>query len=217
MMVWINPAKGVFVENVLLHPNLNVSLTFPENWVYANQILLMKAVNSEQKSSITVGIERTQKSPKVLGKELIKKLELKDNGRNLTIEKRELLINDSSAYLLKVSEQINREVMTVSIIWLARGDLVFKFISVSTTDIETLMLDCAGSLREITAAEKVNINEFRLRFTDVSGNETFDDFCRISGNVLNEEMWRVLNDWDAERKFTENEKVKVIIRDPYYQ
>ncbi len=74
LLVWVNPSKGVFIDNVFLHPELDISVNFPKNAVYTNQVLSVKSVDKENGSFVSATAFSTSKSPKTLAKEYIKEV-----------------------------------------------------------------------------------------------------------------------------------------------
>lgn len=215
LMIWVNPAKGVFVENYFLHPVLNLSVKYPKDWSYSNENAKVSAINKEQTSSISLGIASASKEPKTLAKDFMK--ELKEHSARLTIEKKELSINDSSAYLVKVSETINGARMTVQLLWLRHGEYVYKITTIDHSETASLIIDFANSLRPLSPFEKTQIKTYRLRFVKTEENETFESFSKRNENVLNEEMWRILNGWNDTRQFKNEESVRIVIKAAYYQ
>ncbi|MFY0626404.1 MAG: M48 family metalloprotease [Reichenbachiella sp.] len=214
LLFWNNPKKGIFVENVFLHPTMDFSVSYPEKWSYSNKTSSVGATNKDQTASILLGINTINQSPKSLAKAFMR--DLKEYNRKLEVVNKPLLIGDSTAHMVKVTESVNKDQMTLMMVWIAHGSLIYNFTAISHKDIEEEVLITANSLHPLTEKEKDEILEYRLKVVQAKEGETFEMLSRRTGNMLGESMWKTLNGRKENEDFTGGEKIKIIVESPYF-
>ena len=69
-----NPSKGIFHENIFLHPELNFAITFPKGWDTENQPTSVNAMHQDRIAGIFVGLDNSKGTPESLGQKFVEKI-----------------------------------------------------------------------------------------------------------------------------------------------
>jgi len=71
MVIGQNPAQGIFEENVFKHPDLNLTITFPEKWNTVNVPVAVGAVQEDGEAQLVFMVDNSDATPDSLGNALV--------------------------------------------------------------------------------------------------------------------------------------------------
>ena len=208
-----NPKKGVFKENVFLHPDLNFTITFPKDWETTNQSTTVGAVHKDRQAGIFVGLEDPSKTPEEYGKIFEQEIEKKHAQKPTLSESR--IINNHPGYLITLSDKTGDETMYIHILWLKMNDKLFKLIAFAPKPFEADLKKTARSLRALTSGEQKAIEMRTIRIVQANKNESLEDLSKRTDNVLNTKIIALINGIEEKVKLNKNQAVKIVVKEKY--
>ena len=208
-----NPKMGVFDGQNFIHPELNFSITFPENWETSNQPSSVIAIHEDRQAAIVLGLEDASLSPEEHGKLFVNEVKKKKKEKPSTAEKR--TVNNNAGYLVTYLDSSGDEIMYIHILWLKMGDNVFKIIGFGPKSFQAELKKSALSLRPLTTAERSSIMVRKLRIVEPKKNESLAELSKRTANVASTEITELINGIDENSKLDSIQRVKIIVKEGY--
>ena len=181
MVFSINPKKGVFNDQVFVHPDLNFTITFPEGWHTSNQSITVGAMHEDRQAGVFLGLEDPKKSPReyasIFEKEIVKEY----NKKPSISEPR--TINNHPGYLITLEDISGGTPMYIHILWLKMDDKVFKLIGLAPRSLEQHLRATVLSLRKLTPKERSNVKVNVLRVVFARRGESLEALSDRTNNV----------------------------------
>jgi predicted Zn-dependent protease len=210
-----NPRKGFFDKQVFIHPDLNFTITFPDEWETSNQPSSVVAIHEDRQAGIFLGLEDPSKSPKEHAKEFEKEIEKEHDQKPSRSEAR--IVNNHQAYVISIEDNSEDVPMYIHILWLKMNGLLFKIIGFAPKAFETELKETAMSLRALSSKERKDINVNSVRIVYASGNETLKDLGKRTKNVLNVNLTALINGIEEDAKLEKNQALKVVVKEYYFK
>ena len=210
-----SPRKGWFQDQVFLHPEMNFTLTFPEEWETANQPSAVIAIHKDRQAGIFVGMEDPSKTPEEYAKAFEKELG-KEHGKKPSIsEPRE--VNNHKGYLITLEDNTEDVAMFLHILWLNIDDHIFKLIGFAPKSLESDLQKTARSLRSLTLTERKEIEVRKLRIVKAHKNESIEELGERTNNLLDTTLTSVINGVEENEKLAKNQAVKIVVGEKYFK
>jgi predicted Zn-dependent protease len=210
-----NPKKGFFDENVFVHPDLNFTITFPDEWETTNQPTSVIAIHEDRQAGIFLGLEDPSKSPKEHAKEFEKAIKKEHKQKPSRSETR--IVNNNEAYVISFEDNSDDVPMYIHILWLKMNGQLFKIIGFAPKTFETELKETAMSLRTLSSKEKKDIKVNLVRIVKARDNETLEDLGKRTNNILKTNLTALINDVEENSKLEKNQAVKIIIKEQYFK
>lgn len=210
-----NPSKGLFKENIFLHPEMDFSITFPKDWELSNQPTTVGAVHPDRIGGVFLGLEDPSKSPEYYAKAFEKEIMKKHRQKPSISEP--YIVNTHHGYLVTLEDRTGSEVMYIHTLWLQIDKKVFKLIGFGPRALENDLDKTANSLRKMSQEEKKSIDRFRVKIVKSKRGETLDDLSSRSGNIAESPIISVMNGIDGSEKINDERMIKVVIIEPFFQ
>ena len=208
-----NPAKGVFSEEVFLHPELNFTITFPEGWETTNQPATVGAIHEDRQAGIFVGLEDPSQSPEEYGKKFEQEIIKKHGQKPSRSEPR--MLNNHPGYLVTMTDNSGNEPMYIHILWLKMGGKIFKLIGLAPKAFEPDLQKSARSLRPLTSTEQKSIEVHKVRIVRANKKESLEELSKRTGHVLKPRAVSIMNGLGEKPKLEKDQALKVVVREKY--
>jgi predicted Zn-dependent protease len=213
MVFGYNPAKGIFREEVFLHPDLNFTITFPEGWETFNQASTVGAIHEDRQAGLFVGIEDPSLSPEEYGKKFEQEIEKEHGQKPSRSEPR--TINNNPGYVVSMTDNSGREPMYIHVLWLKMGGKMFKLIGLAPKAFESDLQKSARSLRPMTSDEKTSIWIRKVRLVNAKKKESLEELNERTGNVLKPKGTAIINGLEEKPKLEKDQVIKIVVREKY--
>lgn len=209
-----NPAQGVFLDSIFVHPDLGFVWFAPGDWQTMNKPSIV-ASYTEKGDAITT---LKTADPKVNPKELMEKItaESQKNPGLTVLSNRDTIINSYPAYLLRLKSTSNDQPAIMELIWLHYNkNIVFQLMGVSTPSLQEKTHQALCSFRMATLKEKELVKLFELKVVQVKANETLEKVSQRTGNKLKTDFMAVINNYEPNQSLKEGALLKVVTASPY--
>jgi len=208
-----NPRKGLFKEQVFLHPELNFTITFPAGWHTSNQPTAVIAIHEDRKAGIFVGLEDPSKSPEEYAKMFEQEIEKKHGQKPSYSES--YSVNNHPGYLITMEDNTGNETMYLHILWLQMDNHLFKLIGFAPKSLEPDLQKTALSLRTLTAVERNAIEVYTVRIVEANKDETLEDLSKRTNNVAKTHIIAIMNGLEADEKLNKKQALKIVSKEKY--
>jgi predicted Zn-dependent protease len=210
-----NPKKGLFNEQVFVHPDLDFTITFPDGWETFNQPTAVGAIHSNRQAGIFLGLEDPSSSPEEYGKMFEKEIREKHNKVPSRSEPR--LINNHPGYLITLEDNTGDQTMYLHILWLKMGSHLFKLIGFAPKSYEPELGKTARSLRVLTVTERKNVKVHTIRIVRANKNESLDKLSKRTKNTAKTNVTAVMNGIEENANLNQNQAVKIVVKEKYFK
>ena len=208
-----SPSLGVIQGNKFLHPDLNFSITFPENWDIDNQATNVGAYNQDRNAAAFITIDNTDKSPAEAGKLFLSQME--EQYKSKLYAQEEYIINENKGFLVSFKDETGEVAMYGYILWVPLEGKLFKLIGIGPLEYKSLFEASAKSLHSLTNKERNSFKINLVRVVKAKKNETLESFSKRTGNKLNPDLTGVLNDRSLSDKLDKGEELKIVLSYPF--
>ncbi|UXP33445.1 M48 family metalloprotease [Reichenbachiella agarivorans] len=209
-----NPDKGIFVDSVFLHPDIDFSVTFPSSWTYVNTYNAVGAVSKDQNAFVILTLEDTAQSPQKYGSDYMKLL--KDKQAQASVKGEKVEVNGHDAFLVLVTEQGDEGSIYTGFVWIKMGENLYKISTVTSGDAKSMIKKAALSLHPLTTQEKELIFRESITIVAAREGESIEKLAIRSDNQLKGKLLKVLNGKAPDSILSQGEKIKVVTREPYF-
>ena len=209
-----NPRKGLFKDEVFIHPDLNFTITFPKGWETTNQAATVGAIHEDRRAGAFVGLEDPSKTPEQYAKMFEQEIEKEYKQKPFRSEPR--TVNNYPGYLISLVDNTGDETMYIHILWLKMDDHLFKLIGFAPKALESELQKTAMSLRTLTSAERNSIDVYITRIVQANKNETVEELSKRTNNVVNTNVTSIINGIEEKAKLNEKQSLKIILKEKYF-
>jgi len=213
LVVGLNPSQGIFREEVFIHPDLNFSINFPDEWECFNQSIAVGAVQKDQLGAIFVGLEDPSLSPEKHAMKFEENLEKSHGIKPALSEPR--TVNENSGYLISLEDQSGDIIMYIHILWLNMDNKIFKLIGIAPKSLEPDLRTSALSLRTLTEDERYGVNVHKLKIVSARESETLNELNERSTGVLDITLISLINGLDVNKTLTSDQLIKIVTEQKY--
>jgi predicted Zn-dependent protease len=208
-------SEGVFVGDRFLHPDLGFSLRFPHGWKQRNQAAQVVAVSPRGDGVVVLQLDRPSEDPEVTALDYAERegLELQNPAR--------IRIGGLPAYRAEASVPTSFGRIFAEITWIAHGENIYRLLSGmregSLVKYKGLFRKFSHSFRPLTAADRPDITELRLRVVTTRAGETLRELSERSGNEWSAVYTAVANGLTVGARQPAGVAVKVAVREAYVE
>ena len=207
-----NPAAGIFVGDVFMHPMLGFAFTAPHGWSDINMPVAVVAVSPKQDAAVLLDRPSGVTSPDQAAEQLIAEL----HRENLTAPPVEsLTIGDLPARRVWLTRQDGRTVDYVEITWLQHRGVTYRLLAIATSSNLTAVRGVVESFHDLTSAERASIKVTRLRIAQVLPSETLADVSRRMDNQWDVKTTAVMNAVNENAPLRPGQRIKVAQTEAY--
>lgn len=214
MVIGQNPAQGVFEENVFKHPDLNLSITFPEKWQTVNVPVAVGAAQEDGEAQLIFVVDNSKATPDSLGKALSKLIEKEYKIK--AKQNKSISINGFPAYMVSFIDSSGKQPIELQVFWVQTDSILFNIIGMGYLKYTDTIFNTVESVRPLTDEEKQNISGLKLHAATALENETLDAFSKRTDNSWNLEVTAVKNGLDSDIKLEKDQVLKIAVEEIYF-
>jgi len=213
LLVGENPAMGVIQDGNLLHPELDLFITLPEDWKAVNTRQALFAVAPQMDGLLVMGIAGKGTDPEQAATQFAEALDREI--RTKPDESRSAQVGNLPAHLLTYTNDRGKEPVHMHFLWVAYRGALYQFVGLAPERYRPVLRETALSFRPLNAEEKASIRETRLRVVPARADETLQQLSQRSANVLDVKITAVVNGLDENETLKEGQLVKIAVSQPY--
>lgn len=208
-----SPSMGIINENQFLHPDINFSITFPKGWEIQNQPTNVGAYHPTRQGALFVSLEEQGQTLKTASQNFMDSLE--EEYRDKLTANESVLINGRKGHLISFEETSSDLTMYAYVLWLPVGKNIFKLIGFTPLEYRPLLEEAAVTLRSLTEAELNSITINLIQIERAKEGETIEALSTRTGNTLNTDLTRVINNLGIDERLKINQQIKIVRASKY--
>lgn len=209
-----DPANGVFQDNLYLHPDLNISLTFPKGWKTFNTPTMVGSLTQSGDGFILLGLEDQALDPVESGKKL--EQEFRKRGAQ-PLESGPIKTDNWSGYLLAFGDYTKAGPTVISVILLNMEGRNYKIVANGTDPYQPLIEKTTYSFKPLTQEERKSITSRRLRIVEARQGETLVQLSERTGNAWEPAFTALANNVEEDEILQEGQLIKIIKEEAYVE
>ncbi|MBK1879140.1 M48 family metalloprotease [Pelagicoccus mobilis] len=213
MTFGLNPAKGIFRKNTFLHPDLNFTISFPEDWVTTNQANSIGGVHKSQLGALFVGLTDQNKPLLDQANTFISKNRL-DAGPDVTTPT-PYTLNGNNGYLVSLVDDSGKQPMSLHILWTELGGNKYQLIGFAPYGVGEDLKTIANSFRLLTRTERNSIHQNIITLAQPKVGESVEDFHTRLGGEFSPRVTRIINGLAPDQETTDGNIMKIVKRVQY--
>ncbi|WP_075591356.1 M48 family metalloprotease [Labilibacter marinus] len=206
-----NPDKGFFENNTFIHPILNFSFQFPDDWHTENQPTSVNGMNKDQSAALFLGMDDASKSPKTLALEFIRGIEKNNDVKPLFSDYYK--INDYKGYLVSYQDNSGSKDMYIHTLWMNMDNHMFKIIGIGPKAAEDKLKESVLSIHRLTDVEKNKITKKVIRVVKSKHGDSFDTLCKRHNSFLKSDLIALINGRNTDAILPEGTLIKIIVEE----
>ena len=207
IVVGEDPAQGLFQDNLFLHPEFDLAITFPEGWQTQNAAMAVGATSPGKDALVALRLAAQDRSVD----DTVKEIQAEQKG--LVFERFE--IRDLPAARTRLADGGQSAVVTLIGY---RGD-VFAVVGQSSNETAKgyakVFDTTAGSFRALRRSERGAIRESRLRVEKARAGEKPPAIVERTRSSWDSQRLAVANGVKVDQPFRGGQEVKVAVPQPY--
>jgi predicted Zn-dependent protease len=217
LLVGENPAEGLFEGQRFLHPDLGLTLVFPDGWKTANARDAVGAVSEKRDAQLMLRHAGEGKDPREAASLFFE--EVSRQTRIDVARLDSLEVNGLSAVRGQAVAAGGRGSVSLDLTWIALGGSIYQLTGVvdkGYTDAHRASFGkVVHSFRRLTPAERDGIREMRLRVAAARDAEGIAGFGSRAGNAWSVDQTAVANGLQDNARLSDGQLLKVAVKQPY--
>jgi len=208
-----SPSKGIIRDHKYLHPDLNFYIEYPEDWTVENIDTAVAAYAPDKDAALILSIDNSKLSAKKAG--MAFKNKLSENYKSIPASAEPFKVNQDEGYLISLEEVKYGDTTFAYVLWLKKGDNLFRMTALSNKQNRKTLLQIAESLRVLTPEERNTIKERVVSVVKAKKGETIKIISERTGNKLDEELTALINDQKVDSELEDGELIKIVVERSY--
>jgi len=208
-----NPAQGVFIDSLFVHPILDFSFLIPPKWTTVNKPSMVAAYQEKGEAMVTLQAMDGTKTPKQLGEEVSEKA-AKQEGVSI-LNKGDTIVNALPGYSVRLKVINKNESAIMEMLWLSHRQTVYQLSGLSLPSHQKPVHQSLASFKTVTSYERSLVNLYELRIVQSNKNETIKDISQRTGNRLVPELTALFNNVKTDESLPAGSLIKVVTAKVY--
>lgn len=209
-----NPLQGIFAGRQFMQPDMNLSITFPDEWRTINTPLYIGAFAPDEQAIILFGGPERPAGALTLATEFANEVaKAADTEPQPPVETK---IGDWPAYVVKLDDSSGAEPVSVYYVWIRAPGTIFKIVALGPKRYFDPMRDTAQSVRPLTKEERQSIVAQRIRIESAEGGETIAMLSERTGNTMSPELTAAINGRDVAAILKSGTPIKILREEAYF-
>ena len=217
VMVGENPAEGVFQGQRFLHPDIGLTLVFPEGWETVNSRASVGAFSEQGDPQVVLHHAGKGDDPREAASLFFE--EVSRQTRIDVARLDSLEVNGLPAVRGQAVAAARRGTVSLDLTWIGLGGSIYQIVGVVSkgyTDAHRATFGAVvDSFRKLSSAERASIQEQRLRLREAQPGEDLASFGARTGNAWSPEQTAVANALQVGAPLPESPPLKVALKQPY--
>lgn len=208
-----NPDQGVFQENIFIHPNLNLTITFPESWEKINTPIAVGVIDPKQKGLYYMTIAENNDMPVAVGEKFIK--EVKKEHKISPSSVKTDTINSLPSFEAIYTEKSDDEDIMVNNMWFRLDSITFQAVGMSYLSKADTISMIHESIRKLSNQERNSLKTQKIKIVEAKAGERLVELVNRTENVLDIEFVAIINGIESEYELKEGQLIKIVVEEPY--
>lgn len=205
-------ANGIFDGQAFLHPDFNFFVQFPEKWQLENTPEKIVAGAPDGEAAVILGAAAEGKDPL----DGARALEKASKSSDIVAKTQTITIGGLPAAHTQIEADGK---LKLDLTWIAHGGLIYQLAGLAPTkrfdSLQAVFHSIAHSFRPLSASERANIKEKRIRLVKAHAGETIETFASRSDSAWSKEEIAVANGLAIGDPLKDGQLLKVAIAEPY--
>lgn len=212
LVVGQRAANGIIEKQSFLHPDFNFFIQFPEKWQLENSPQKIVAGAPDGEAAVIVGAAAEGNDPL----DGARALEKATKSSDIVAKTQPVTIGGLPAAHTQIEAEGR---VKLDITWIAHGGLIYQVVGIAPTkQFETLQAvfqSVAHSFRTLTASERANIKEKRIRLVKAREGETIDAVAARAHSSWKIDEVAVVNGLVSTESLREGQVLKIAVEEHY--
>jgi predicted Zn-dependent protease len=208
-----NPMQGLFRGQQFMQADMNLSITFPDDWRTLNTPRYVGAFAPDERAVILFGAPDRPGGAEELATEFVNEL-----AKAANIEPWEpatTKVGEWPAWVVKLDDTSGTEEVSVYYVWVNAERTVFKVLAVGPKAYLEPMRETGDSLRRLTEEELQSIVAHRIRIVNAAPEESLAELSARSENQIDVALTAAINGLAIDAPLATAEPVKIVRTEPY--
>lgn len=209
-----HPAEGVFVENLFLHPHLNLALRFPTGWETQINRQMVLGTDKENSALAFLQVAGEGNDPMVIPKALDKK-----SGGKVLDKVERFQVGGLPAAQLVVQGKTKQGPMVLQLTWIAYQRVIYQIAGISLQKkyekYASSFRQMVESFRPLTQTERTSFTITRLRLARARKGETLQGFTARTKSIWTDVEVAAANGINKNAVLGEAQLLKIAKRERY--
>jgi predicted Zn-dependent protease len=212
LVVGQRAANGIVEKHAILHPDFNFFAQFPEKWQIENSPKKIVAVAPDGDAAVVLGASAEGNDP-LDGARAVEKA---TKSSDIVSKTEPLTVNGLSAAHTQIEADSG---VTLDLTWIAHEGVIYQVVGIAPTkqfkSMQAIFHSVAHSFRPLSASERANITEKRVRLVKARAGETLEALGTRTNSAWKKEEIAVANALQAGTPLQEGQLLKVAIAERY--
>lgn len=214
LVIGPNPANGVVRDERFLHPDLDVTVRFPETWSVRNRPVAVVGVEPSKRAAIVLEVVGEGSDPLAAARAFAERNEVAFGE-----EPRAMRVGALRAARAATTARDGGRTSRLDLAWIAHDGRIFGLVGVAdAADASTFtprFTDTLASFRPLTATERDGIDVVRLRTVTPRGGESLEALVARTGSEWALEAVAVANAIEPAASVSFARPLKIARRERY--
>jgi predicted Zn-dependent protease len=214
LVVGEDPAEGVFEGQRFLHPELDFTVLYPDDWETANTRAAVGAQAPDGNALSVLELQAPGDDPVAAARAFEEEADIQ-----LEEGPEPIALGRIRAARGSVRVRGSRGVALFDLVWIAHAGHVYRLTGVcadaEAATYRPVFLEIARSFRPLTQTQRAGIQELRLRVVSAREGETLERFAARAGSAWTPDELAVANALETSERLRKGQLVKVPIRQRY--
>ena len=203
-------SQGVVQGARFLHPDLDISLLFPNGWQVINTPAAVGAVPRTRDAQVFLQHQGLGLDPKASADEYIEEEAYPQGFRADEVSR--VQIGDLDGW--RVQGRVG--MIKVMFTWISYNSQIYRITGVAlSSKYDPAFISVARSFRPLTPEQRASIRELHLMIVKAYDGETLSDLSRRSANAWNVQQTAVMNNVFANQGLKSGQLIKVAVERQY--
>jgi len=212
LVVGQRAANGIVEKHTFLHPDFNFFLQFPEKWQVENSPQKIVAGAPDGAAAVVVGAAAEGNDP-FDGARAVEKA---TKSSDIVSKTKSVTIGGLPAAHTQIEAEGR---VKLDITWIAYGGLIYQLAGIAPIkhfeELQPVFHSVAHSFRSLTASERANIKEKRIRLVKARAGETMEALAGRAHSSWKIEEVAVANGLVSTESLREGQVLKIAVEEPY--
>ncbi len=185
LLVGRNPAEGVFDGQRFLHPDLDFTVRFPDEWNTVNARAGVGGFAPARDGQILLELQGPGDDPRRAASQALESLPAPAGIQ--VIDSTELRVGPYPAFRAHLLAARGRDSLPLDITWIAKDGLVYRFTAMAGRErfaaYRAAMRAVPDGFRALSPAERESVRENRLRLVSARAGESLESLGARTGNA----------------------------------
>ena len=215
LLVEEDPAEGVVRGETFVHPDLDLTLRFPDGWAVQNGREAVGAQEPEGQALVVLQAQERGSDPRLAAEHFLRanaqSLELLDHGSFQGAE--------VAAYRARTRVALSQGDAGLELFWLAHQGTVYRLQCLAAAQSFAGFVRpferTAASFGPLGAKERASVHERRLEIVSARAGESLEALGARGGNVWRLEQLALANGVEPGARLAAGQRIKLAVEKPY--